>query len=71
MRQLPLKILTRSVQRHLLTTVLLSPIFYSEETKDMSTWKVTREDSMEKRRPDKLPVTGSSQVVTRSWEEHR
>jgi len=26
---------------------------------------------MEKRRPDKLPVTGSSQVVTHSWEEHR
>jgi hypothetical protein len=25
--------------------------------------RFTREDSMAKRRPDKLPVTGSSQVV--------
>jgi hypothetical protein len=25
---------------------------------------------MEQRRPDKLPVTGSSQMLTRSWEEH-
>jgi hypothetical protein len=38
-------------------------MFCSNRTKEMFMWKFTREDSMEKRRPDKLPVTGSSQVV--------
>lgn len=55
---------TRIQQRHPLTTVLPSLIFYSKGTKEMSPWEFTREESMEKRRPDKLPVTSSSRVVT-------
>jgi hypothetical protein len=60
-----------NVTRYLYYSLLLSPIFYSEEIKEMSMWKFTREDFMDQRRPDKLPVTGSSQAVTRSWKEHR
>jgi hypothetical protein len=43
---------------------------FDQKTTELSTWKFIREDPMEQRRPDKLPVTGSSQVLTRSWEEH-